>query len=57
MSNYQESPFTIDEKEYATNEHYFQSQKFEEIEKQELIRNQKAPEDAKKLGGSLQGLR
>ena len=33
MSNYQESPFTIDEKEYATNEHYFQSQKFEEIEK------------------------
>jgi len=50
LSNFFESPFTVDGKTYRTVEHYFQSQKFLDPEIQERIRNAKSPVLAKKLG-------
>jgi len=50
LSNFFESPFTVDGKTYCTVEHYFQSQKFLDPEIQERIRNAKSPVLAKKLG-------
>jgi len=50
LSNFFESPFTVDGKTYSTVEHYFQSQKFLDPEIQERIRNAKSPVLAKKLG-------
>jgi predicted NAD-dependent protein-ADP-ribosyltransferase YbiA (DUF1768 family) len=46
-------PLKIDNKEYSSVEHYFQSEKFPEFpEYQEIIRNAKTPNLSKIFGGS-----
>lgn len=64
FSNFSLHPIVIDGKEYATNEHYFQSVKFLETEMtniskegealpyREVVRLAKTPAEAKKLGSS-----
>ena len=50
LSNFFLSPIILQEKEYATVEHWFQSQKFTNSELQEKIRTCSTPSQAKKLG-------
>ena len=50
LSNFQPSPFVLDGKQYATVEHYFQSCKYTDPERQELVRNAPTPKEAKRLG-------
>ena len=50
MSNFFLSPMTLDNKEYLTVEHWFQSQKFTDISIQEKIRLCGTPAQAKRLG-------
>jgi N-glycosidase YbiA len=50
LSNFFLSPIILQEKEYPTVEHWFQSQKFTTPELQERIRLSASPAHAKKLG-------
>lgn len=50
LSNFFVSPITLDEKEYPTVEHWFQSQKFTDRHLQEKIRLCDTPAVAKRLG-------
>jgi len=50
LSNFFLSPMIIDNKEYLTVEHWFQSQKFTNAELQETIRQASTPMRAKRLG-------
>jgi len=50
LSNMFHSPMIIDGKEYLTVEHWFQSQKFTNRDRQEFIRQCSSPFEAKKLG-------
>lgn len=50
LSNFYFSPMTINDKVYNTNEHWFQSQKFQSNFIQEIIRSAGTPGIAKKLG-------
>jgi ribA/ribD-fused uncharacterized protein len=50
LSNFFLSPMIVQEKEYPTVEHWFQSQKFTNNELQEKIRTSPTPAQAKKLG-------
>lgn len=52
FSNFSLHPIMIDNKVYATNEHYFQSVKFIDAEYQEKVRLAKTPKEAKQLGSS-----
>ncbi|GAB6440593.1 NADAR family protein [Bacillus cereus] len=52
FSNFSLHSIVINGKEYATNEHYFQSIKFVEPEYQEQVRLAKTPKEAKILGSS-----
>ena len=49
LSNFHRVKLIIDDKEYNTTEHYFQSQKFRELDLQEKIRTAKTPGIAKKM--------
>ena len=53
LSNFYPSPFVIEGKSYATNEHYFQSQKATSEELREWIRLAPTPYAAMKAGRSL----
>jgi len=50
LSNFYLSPFTVNELEYKTVEHFFQSYKPLDIYEREIIRKCKDPQTAKKLG-------
>lgn len=50
MSNFYSSPILLEQKDYPTVEHWFQSHKFGNQELQEKIRSAKSPAQAKKLG-------
>jgi N-glycosidase YbiA len=50
LSNFFLSPMTLEGKDYLTVEHWFQSQKFTDLELQEKIRTADTPSQAKKLG-------
>ena len=50
FSNFYESPFTLDSKEWKTVEHYFQAQKSGNEKVQEQIRNLTTPKEAKDRG-------
>jgi N-glycosidase YbiA len=50
LSNFFLSPMIVQEKEYPTVEHWFQSQKFTNLELQEKIRTCPTASHAKKLG-------
>ncbi len=50
MSNFYHSPFTVGDKKYPTNEHYFQSKKFEGKEMENTIIQTPAPVEAFRLG-------
>ena len=51
LSNFYNSPFTIDDIQYPTVEHYFQEQKFPtDPDLQDKIRNAATPQKAKMLG-------
>lgn len=52
FSNFSLHPIIIDGKEYATNEHYFQSVKFGDEAYKEKIRLAETPRKAKELGSS-----
>lgn len=54
FSNFSLHKIVVDGKEYATNEHYFQSVKFLDSEYQEKVRLAETPAIAKRLGGSRQ---
>jgi|JI6StandDraft_1071083.scaffolds.fasta_scaffold09423_4 ribA/ribD-fused uncharacterized protein len=49
LSNFYVSPFILNGKSYATNEHYFQSQKFEGQPEEDEVINAKTPAIAFKL--------
>jgi len=53
LSNFYPSPFVVEGKSYATNEHYFQSQKATTEELREWIRLAPTPYAAMKAGRSL----
>ena len=50
FSNFSKHGFNLDGKYWATSEHYFQAQKFEDLALQEEIRNAKTPMEAAILG-------
>jgi hypothetical protein len=50
FSNFAPYPITIDGKVWATSEHYFQAQKFADVDHVEAIRLSKSPMDAAKMG-------
>ena len=50
LSNFFESTFTEDGKQYKTVEHYFQSKKFLDQELEMLVVNSSSPRSAKRLG-------
>lgn len=50
LSNFYNTPFKINNIEYKTVEHWFQSQKTTNLDEQNTIRNAKAPVIAKSLG-------
>jgi len=50
LSNFFFAPVLIDGKVYDTNEHYFQSKKFLDLELSEKVRNSITPMDAARLG-------
>jgi ribA/ribD-fused uncharacterized protein len=50
LSNFYPSPFTVGNTTYKTNEHYFQSKKFEGKERERQIIDSQTPDDAFKLG-------
>lgn len=52
LSNYYPSPMEINGKTYATNEHYFQSKKFEGTPHEQEIIDARSPSMAKRLGRS-----
>jgi len=52
FSNFSESTIVIDGLSYPTVEHYFQSQKFSDLQYREKIRNAPTPNVAKILGNS-----
>src|SRR5690606_25510646 len=49
LSNFYPSPFVLNGKEYATVEHYYQSQKFAGSSFEETVRCASSPLEAKKL--------
>ena len=57
FSNFSAHPIQLDGKRWATTEHYFQAQKFDDPESQRRIREAKDPGDAARLGRRLPGLR
>lgn len=52
LSNFSLHPIIVENKRYATNEHYFQSVKFLDADYQETIRSAPTPAKAKSLGTS-----
>ncbi|MFX0070842.1 MAG: NADAR family protein [Candidatus Hermodarchaeota archaeon] len=54
LSNFYASPFKINNIEYKTVEHWFQSQKTNNLNEQKSIRNAKTPATAKALGKKCQ---
>lgn len=50
FSNFYPSKIVIDNKEYKTVEHYFQSKKFEGTSDEEVVRNAETAKEAKMLG-------
>lgn len=50
LSNFYNSPIVINGLTYSTVEHYYQSQKFEQKELQETVRNSTTPSRAKRIG-------
>lgn len=50
FSNFSKHVIELDGKLWPTSEHYFQAQKFEDVELQEEIRNAKTPMEAAKMG-------
>ncbi len=50
LSNFYRSPFTLDGKSWQTVEHYFQAQKFTDLNYKEQIRSASSPTEAKHLG-------
>lgn len=57
FSNFSPHPITIDDQRWPTTEHYFQAQKFADLEHQDKVRAAKDPGDAARLGRRLPGLR
>lgn len=57
LSNFYPSEFKIDGKVYKTNEHYFQSQKFEGLPEEQIVINAETPGDAFKLARKYQDLK
>lgn len=53
FSNFAAFPITIDGKVFPTTEHYFQSQKFLDLENQEAIRQEPSPMKAALMGREL----
>ena len=51
------SPFTLDGKEWQTNEHYYQAQKFEDEKIKEKVRNYKTAFIAKRACSIMKGMR
>lgn len=56
FSNYYPSEITVDGKQYATVEHYFQSQKYKDTPIEELIRLSSSPQRAAKVGQQRGGI-
>lgn len=56
LSNFFAAEIVIDGKRYATNEHWYQSQKFATSDEDfaDVVRRSKTPQEAKNLGGSRQ---
>ncbi len=52
FSNFAAFPFTLDDKQWSTSEHYFQAQKFSDEEYRERIRQAPSPMTAARLGRS-----
>lgn len=52
MSNFSPFPVKVDGKTWPTSEHYFQAQKFTDVEYQETIRRANSPMIAARLGRS-----
>ena len=50
FSNFAPYPVELDGKRWPTTEHYFQAQKFEDLQYQEAIRGQKSPMIAARMG-------
>lgn len=51
LSNFfPDSPIVIDNKEWPSVEHYFQAQKFMDLEHRERVREAKSPREAQRLG-------
>jgi ribA/ribD-fused uncharacterized protein len=50
FSNFAPYPIELDGKRWPTTEHYFQAQKFEDLQHQEAIRGQKSPMIAARMG-------
>jgi N-glycosidase YbiA len=50
LSNFYPSPFTVNGLTYKTNEHFFQSKKFEGKEREQQIIDSSNPDEAFKLG-------
>lgn len=57
FSNFSKHPITVNNKVYATTEHYFQAMKFLTEELQENVRVQETPRKARNVGVSTKGLR
>ena len=53
LSNFYRAKIIIDDKEYGTTEHYFQSMKFRELDLQEKVRTAATPALAKKLARQM----
>ena len=51
FSNFYERSFMVDGKTYSTNEHYFQSKKFEGTPHELIVANADTPSATKRLGG------
>jgi ribA/ribD-fused uncharacterized protein len=50
FSNFAPYPIQVDGKQWPTSEHYFQAQKFEDLEHQETIKKAKSPMIAARMG-------
>ncbi|HAW30493.1 NADAR family protein [Gimesia maris] len=50
FSNFAEYPIQVDGKRWPTSEHYFQAQKFAEVQHREAIRKEPSPMQAARMG-------
>eukprot|EP01080_Neovahlkampfia_damariscottae_P006951 gene6951-11113_t len=54
FTNFTDHQISIENKTWATSEHYFQAKKYEGTKYEEIVRNAKTPSEAKSLGNSRQ---